>query len=76
MSLSKLQDMMKDKEVWPATVHGVARSQTWLSDKFRNSEGSYKILLNFPLKSVYKKKLLKCFNAENISQICNVPENW
>ena len=28
MSLSKLQEMVKDREVWWATVHGVAKSQT------------------------------------------------
>ena len=32
MSLSKLQEMVKDREVWNAVVHGVAKSQTWLSD--------------------------------------------
>ena len=32
MSLSKLQVMVKDREAWPATVHGVAKSQTQLSD--------------------------------------------
>ena len=32
MSLSKLQETGKDREVWPAEVHGVTKSQTWLSD--------------------------------------------
>ena len=28
MSLSKLQEMVKDREAWCATVHGVMKSQT------------------------------------------------
>ena len=28
MSLSKLQEMVKDKEVWCVAVHGVPKSQT------------------------------------------------
>ena len=32
MSLSKLQQMVKDREAWHAAVHEVAKSQTCLSD--------------------------------------------
>ena len=32
MSLSKLQKMVKDREAWPAAVHGVSKSWTQLND--------------------------------------------
>ena len=32
MSLSKLQEMVKDREAWHAAVPGIARSWTRLSD--------------------------------------------
>ena len=32
MSLSMLQEMVKDREAWRAAIHGVAKSQIWLSD--------------------------------------------
>ena len=32
MSLSELRELVMDREAWRAVIHGVAKSQTWLSD--------------------------------------------
>ena len=32
MSLSKLREFVMDREAWHAVIHGVAKSQTHLSD--------------------------------------------
>ena len=36
MSLSKLQEMVKDRETWYAAVNGITKSWKWLSDQTTN----------------------------------------
>ena len=40
MSLSNLQEWAMDREAWPSAVHGVAKSQTWLSDWIEPNTGT------------------------------------
>ena len=38
LSLSKFQEIAKDGDTWHAAVHGVANSQTWLSNQTTRSK--------------------------------------
>ena len=33
MNLGKLWEMVRDREAWRASVHGTAKSRTWLGDQ-------------------------------------------
>ena len=52
VSLSELRELVMDREAWNAAIHGVEKSQTWLSDrtelkKYHNSQTVFKANLCF-----------------------------
>ena len=58
MSLSKLQETVRDSEAWQAAVHGFAKSQTQLSDR-KTTKIDPKILLELPYLTIFSSKLSK-----------------
>ena len=45
MNLSKLWEMVKDKEAWLTVVQGIAKNWTWLSDWTTKQELLYNAVL-------------------------------
>ena len=64
MNLSKLREIVKDREAWHAAVNGVATSQTWLSNRTELNFHLYYLGQNFVIcphcapREAWKRSLL------------------
>ena len=59
MSLSELWELVMDREAWHAVIHGVAKSQTWLSDWTEPTNNSVLLLIHSLVSTVDCRVLQK-----------------
>ena len=60
MNLGKLREMVRDREAWHASVHGVAKSQTHLGDWTKDETPEHSLPLSQSAMGGHSKKVAVC----------------
>jgi len=75
MSLSRIWEMVKDREAWGAAVHVVRKSWTWLSSwivgMMNTSSGGHKVCLQYQIRMLLPQKSFQLsFGRGQLLNLC------
>ena len=76
MSLSKLRELVMDRESWRAAVRGVAKRWPWLSDSTHRHTISFKVSPGKEAMGILKELLLEHRVEEGVEAVCLRGTGW
>ena len=72
MGLGRLWELVKDRETWRATIHGIAKSQTWLmTEQQQIVKGRSKTIRESSFYSDESQVYVKLYYVKEIREVIN-----